>query len=445
MIGKRLVDIATLLGCVGRCSSPVISFEVDSRKIVPGSLFFALKGENVDGHTFLEDAVSRGALAAVVSKEYKGEVRGLELIRVENVLASLHYLAALQVKQKNMRCIAVTGSVGKTTTKEFIATILQGHFSVGKTPGNANSQVGLPLSLLNMADTPEVFVAEVGMSQKGEIAALLPIISPEIVVVTKVALAHALYFPDGLEGVAQAKAEILGHPNTKKVFLNSQVAAFKAFQKQHSVNPVFYGFEKTEKVHDAAIFFKDQAFFIETPEGVSSPFPLPFTATHFAENFLAAALVARELGLGLDAIIERAQFLAPYKMRFEKIEKDGVLYLNDSYNANPASMKAALENLPKPLEGGKVIAVLGEMKELGVFSKQAHIEVGHIASIHADILFCLGSDCLEMLQEFRKSKKFGFYGSSLQELKDELARYINKGDVVLIKGSNSLKMWELLS
>ncbi len=445
MIGKSVAELACLLGGNSVSALPISGFAVDSRKVAPGSIFFALKGDKLDGHDFLSEVALQGAVAAVVSQEYQGEVDGLELIKVEDVLASLHKLAALQVKIKKMRCVAVTGSVGKTTTKEFIATILEGAFSVGKTPGNANSQVGLPLSLLNMTDAPDIFVAELGMSQKGEIAALLPIICPEIVVVTKVALAHALYFPGGLEEVAEAKAEILGHPDTKKIFLNEQVASFAAFKQKQEVMPIFYGWGEEKEGKQVSLLAKENSFVIKTEEGSSREFTLPFSASHLGENFLAAALVAKEFGMDLESIIENAKKLTPYKMRFEKMEKQGVFYINDSYNANPASMKAALENLPKPHLGGKVIAVLGEMKELGIFTEKAHREMGEVASLHANMLFCLGEQCVYMLEEFRKSGKTGFHYFSLDALQEDLKKYVNQGDVVLIKGSNSLKMWQLLS
>ena len=432
--------IAELLGSSSLSNRTVLGFETDSRKILPGFVFFALQGESVDGHDFLNEVHLRGASLAIASKNYRGEISGLELIRVDNVLEALHKVASYRVQAGNMRCVAVTGSVGKTTTKEFIATILDGAFSVGKTPGNANSQVGLPLGVLNMKGAPDIFIAEMGMSQKGEIATLLSVVPPDIAVVTKVALAHALYFPGGLEEVAQAKAEILLHSKTKKSFLNAQVASFAAFQNIKNHQPVFYGVNGK----DAILLKKGSGFLIQTLEGETREFSLPFNALHLAENFLAAALVAREFGMEWEAIFERARYLTSYKMRFEKIERNGVTYINDAYNANPDSMKAALENLPKPIQGRKVVAALGEMRELGIFSKKAHQEVGQLASLHVDVLFCLEGDARFMAEEFAKSGRPSFYFSSLLDLKNALLSHIQEGDVVLLKASNSLKMWQVL-
>lgn len=441
MIGKRLEEVAKVLGATLLSQKQVKGFAVDSRKVVSGSVFFALKGEKVDGHEFLEEVRDKGAICAVVDKGYKGKIEGLDLVFVDDVLGSLQRLAKHKMLEQKTRCIGITGSVGKTTTKEFLATLLEGSFRVGKTPGNENSQVGVPLSILHTEDEPELFIAEMGMSQKGEIASLVSIIPPEIAIVTQVALAHALYFPLGVEQVAEAKAEILSHPLTKKVFIHAQASPFKAFHKKQIPSMIFYG---KEKESDAWITPTDLGYRVHTEEGESEEFTLPFTAKHLVDNFLGAALVARELGVSWKDIFLRAKNLKTYRMRFERVERDGIIYINDSYNASPASMKAALENMPKPELGGRVIAALGHMGELGNFSMQAHKEVGEIASLHADLLFCVGEDTTYMAESFARSGKEALQFSCFQEFKDALKKQICQKDVVLIKASNSLKLWRVL-
>ncbi|MES2200304.1 MAG: UDP-N-acetylmuramoyl-tripeptide--D-alanyl-D-alanine ligase [Chlamydiota bacterium] len=442
MIRKRLEEVAKILGKTLVSEKVVEGFAVDSRKVAPGSMFFALKGEKVDGHDFLREVRDGGAICAVVDKGYKGTVEGLPLIFVDHVLSSLQELAKFKMLEQKTRCIGITGSVGKTTTKEFMATLLEGSFKVEKTPGNENSQVGVPLSILHTKGEPEVFIAEMGMSQKGEIASLVSMIPPEIAVVTQVSLAHALYFPKGLEEVAEAKGEILSHFSTKKVFLNAQVSPFAAFYRRETPSMIFYGKEEGEV--DVGVIFTDSGYRIRTKEGVTREFVLPFTAKHLVDNFLGAALVARELGVSWEDIFLRAANLKAYKMRFEKVEKEGVVYINDSYNANPASMKAALENMPKPELGGRVIAALGHMGELGVFSVEAHKEIGEIASLYADLLFCIGVDTSYMVEGFMKSGKTALQFSCFQEFKDALKKEIRQKDVVLVKASNSLKLWRVL-
>lgn len=439
--------IAKLLSGQELLPVPVKGFATDSHLVAPGSMFFALKGKNVDGHDYLEQVQAKGAIGAVVSKEYKRSIPGLSLIQVDDPLRALQELACFKASVCRPRCVAVTGSVGKTTTKEFIASILGAKFRVEKTPGNANSQVGLPLSLLNLEDLGEMFVAEMGMSTHGEIEKLLKIIPPELVVMTKVALAHAQYFPGGLEEIARAKAEILLHPNTKKAFVNMQSRQFKAFQRKEGPELIFYGLasDPSARRGDFLLHREKDLFFIEKDgERLTRSFPLPFTAGHFAENFLGSALLAKELGMDWEMIFGQALSLTACDRRFQKIEREGVVYINDAYNANPESVKAALENLPRPQEGKKVVAVLGEMRELGSFSQNAHRQIGEVASTVADCLFCLAGDAAYMAESFSLSGKPAYFFQNKDALKTRLEEVLEKGDVVLLKASKSLKMWEIL-
>ncbi len=436
-----------ILGVKVSIDAALQGFEVDSRNIQKGYVFFALKGKKVDGHDFIREAAARGAICAFVSEDYLEKIESIELIRVKDVLGCLHKLAAWKMSQNKSKCIAVTGSVGKTTTKEFLATLLEGSFKVQKTPGNANSQTGFPLSILNAQEKGEVFIAEMGMSAFGEIKALVEIAPPDFVIVTKIALAHAAFFPNGLEDIALAKSEILSHPRTKKAFINAQARQFKAFQGITRPSCVFYGLAEDPSIRreDAKLLKNDRNFSIQREdELLVSNLTLPFEASHFCENFLGVALVAKELGMDFKEIEQRAQKLTSYSMRFERVEKEGVVYINDAYNANAESMKAALCNLPIPAPKGKVIAALGEMRELGRFSEEAHREIGREAARAVDLLLCLAGDTSYMAEEFSSSGKPFYYFSDIQELKKRLLLETKKGDVVLIKASKSLKMWTLL-
>lgn len=440
MIGTKVQEIAKILGQRSLIETPVVHFAVDSRKVLPGTLFFAMRGEKVDGHNFLQQAKSQGAICAVVESTYQGSSYGLELIHVESPLRALHDLGRLAAERMQMRCIGITGSVGKTTTKEFLHTLLKDSFVVGKTPGNANSQTSLPLHLLSMDKAPDLFIAEMGMSQKGEISSLVQVIPPEIALVTQVALAHALYFPKGIEEVAEAKAEILSHSATRKAFLHADVYAREAFQRKKDLSVVCYG----DQPEDVSIQKKEDGWVI-CKEGIYTPtFTLPFEAKHLVHNFLGAALVAHELGMEWKEIFLAAKNLTAYQKRFEIVEKDGITFVNDSYNANPASMRAALENLPNPREGGKVIAALGTMGELGVFSKESHQQIGRVAALHADMLLCFGKETPYMAEEFAKSGKRVEQFTSFASFKEAVLREAKPGDVVLIKASNSLELWKIL-
>lgn len=402
---------------------------IDSRKAATGQLFFALKGEKVDGHDFLGEVAARGAAAAVVALDYAGSDFGMKLIRVDDVLASLQWLAKEVLAQRGTRVVGVTGSVGKTTTKEFIATLLAGRYRVGKSPGNSNSQVGVPLSILNSRGEEEVLVLEMGMSGAGEIAKLVQIAPPEVALITKIGLAHSEFFPTGIEGIKAAKAEIFSHPQTRIGIVPKE--SYSQGQKTFALGDVSadYGlcgdriFEEGKEVY-----------------GVH----LPFTASHLRENFLSAAAVARNLGMSWEEIGERTHLLKVFPMRFEKRERNGVVYINDAYNANPLSMRAALMNLPKPMEGGRTIAVLGEMKELGPFSKPSHQEIGKLALQVVDQLICLGKECEPMVELFQEAGRPVEHFLEIEALREHLAAVIREGDVVLLKGSNSNGLWRLL-
>ncbi|MGL5627180.1 MAG: UDP-N-acetylmuramoyl-tripeptide--D-alanyl-D-alanine ligase [Candidatus Rhabdochlamydia sp.] len=433
-------EIAAYLGI---CLSSLVfikGFRQDSRLIQEGDLFFALAGDRVDGHAFLLEIAKKGAVAAVVSKQYKGPSYGLVLLAVEDVLSSLHLLAQRLFSQRSTRIIAITGSVGKTTVKEFIATLLSAQFRVAKTPGNANSQLGVPLALLNADKEAELFVAEMGMSQKGQIAKLVSIVPPEIAVIANVGLAHSINFPEGLEAIAEAKAEILSSNKTRLAILGPNVGNFSAIKK--SLLPKKnYGL--TQEL-DLYLEVHQEKFCLIEKTSQSSIFSLPFQAEHLWENFCCAAIVARELGLCWKKIIEQAQHLKTTSHRFTIIEKKGVVFVDDSYNASSFSLKAAFKSLPKPKSKGKTIAVIGDMKELGDFTIECHVEAAKQALEVTDVLLCLGNDCLPMVELFNKNKRKAHLYSDFQELYKAVHTLAKQGDVVLIKGANSHQLWRIL-
>src|SRR5581483_11090329 len=381
-------QIADWLGCDVQVSGTVCGFKQDSKEILPGELFFALKGEKVDGHFYLEEIASKGAIGAVVSKKYQGETFGLTLLHVDNVMDSLHRLARVIHNRRQTRVVGVTGSVGKTTTKEFIATLLEGKYRVHRTPGNANSQVGVPLSILNAEGNEEIFVLEMGMSSPHEIQKLVAIAPPEVAIVTKVALAHAAFFPDGLEGIAAAKTEIFSHPMTKIGIYNYQVAQFRSCQTG-SCKKMSYSLNNDAGDSDFVLCCENNHYYVKEGKETTFPFTLPFSASHLCEDFMGAAAVARAMGMQWAEILPQIGKLTPFKRRFERIERDGIVFINDSYNASALSMKAALTNLPEPKAGKKRVAVLGAMKELGIHTEQSHREVTLTALENVDHLLCL--------------------------------------------------------
>jgi UDP-N-acetylmuramoyl-tripeptide--D-alanyl-D-alanine ligase len=417
----------------------ITGFSIDSREVKKGDLFFALKGEKYDAHSFLKEVASRGAAAAVVDADYLGESCGLFLLKVRDVTQALQKLARTIQAKRKQRVVGVTGSVGKTTTKEFIATLLAQKFTVSKTPGNNNSQVGLPLAILNASGEEEFFVAEISMSRAGDILKLVDIVPPEIAVVTKIGHANIEYFSDGFEGIARAKAEILSHPCTKFAVLNRQVMPFQAFQKNYSSQKKIYAMEP-----EKGDYVLDEGWVIREGGEASDTFRLPFSATHLCEDFIAAAAVARILGLSWEQIKSGAHHLKTFDKRFETIEKDGMVIINDCYNASPESMEAALSNLPRPAFGAKTIAVFGEMVDLGTYSEQRHCDLADLASTKADHFLCFGKGCLPMMEIFDKKGMPAEFFRDLKQLKSILFEISKPGDVILIKGSRINKLWQIL-
>ena len=437
---RDLIEVASLLGSsLEGERKKILGYSFDSRKVKEGDLFFALKGEKADGHSFLEEISKKKAIGAVVEKSYIGPDFGLPLIKVENVIASLQLLAKDKFRKNPVTTIGVTGSVGKTTTKEFIAHLLSCKYRVVKTPGNANSQVGLPLAMLELPENGQVFVVEMGMSKHGEITALTQIVPPDIAVITKIGRAHMQFF-SSIEEIALAKGEIFGHPSTKIGILSKQADGFPFLRKIGSSKKITYG--NNEDADYCIQKVSGGWKIVGTDE--SPVFSLPFEASHLVENFVSAAVVSRKMGLNWNEIIEMAKTLKVAPLRFEKVEKEGIIFINDCYNANPESMRAAIENMPKAQKPHKTVAIIGEMKELGSISKLAHEEIAHLGLGVFDSLLCMGNETKVMVDIFKEAKKPAIFFNSLEELKQGMRETVLVGDVVLIKGSNGNQLWRLL-
>ncbi|MBS0615824.1 MAG: UDP-N-acetylmuramoyl-tripeptide--D-alanyl-D-alanine ligase [Verrucomicrobia bacterium] len=413
----------------------ITTFAYDSRLVTPGALFFALKGEKSDGHSFLKEVAAKGAACAIVDQGYRGETFGLVLLRVPKVLDALQMIARKIQEKRNCRVVAVTGSVGKTTTKEFLWSLLSSKWKVAKTPGNANTQITFPISLIHEKDDADILVAEMGMSKPGELARLVTIAPPEVAVVTNIGHAHVGYFADGKEGIAREKAQIFANPKTKIAFIHEEAMQYSAMHTGSCVKKTF-GMTKGDFVLHS---MGDEWKINEGPH-----FTLPFTEKHICVDFLAAAVAAHGMGMSWEEIAAAAPKVKMAPLRFEKIEHKGMLIINDSYNASYESMQAALTHLPKPRLGGKTIFVFGEMPQLGSFSQEAHQSVAKLALTTVDHALLFGKSSLPMLDVFSKGNKPAEYFSDLLKLQETLLDLARPGDVILIKGANINKMWQIL-
>lgn len=405
----------------------------DSRHVEPGDLFFALRGVQTDGHLFLAHAAARGAAAAVVEDKYVASVASLPLFFVENSLVALQQMALEKVQQEKPRIVAVTGSYGKTTTKDFIAQLLQPNLPVWSTPGNQNSQIGLPVAILNKEDTAPIWVLEMGMNQPGELERLVQLAPPEVAVLTQVGLVHVASF-GSLEGIAREKSQIFSHPLTKRGFLaadlSQEIWLTGLCQKTSFAVEKPADYQLTEKPNGGFVV-EEYGNKMELP-------PLPLPGKHNLHNLLGAISVARYFGVSWESIRETIPHVKLPKKRLEWIEKNGIRFLNDSYNASAQAVKGAIfalrEQRAKEGGRGRLVAALGSIKELGSFSPAVHQEIALFAKEHLDQIFWMGEDWgLQDFLFFDKSK-----------LKEALFAYVRPGDWVLVKGARSDALWELV-
>lgn len=420
---------------------------MDSRNVCPGDLFFALPGDKTDGHAFIGQAAKKGAVGAVVRKDCVGLDQGLPLIRCDDVLKALQDLAKTYLKQNAPKVVAVTGSLGKTTTKDFIAHLLKIKYRVSVSPGNSNSQIGLPLAILNHTTAEdEILILEMGMTHPGQILKLVDIAPPTVAVVTNVALVHACNF-SSLAEIERTKAEIFSHPKTKMGFYHSDSNMEGSLLSKGKCPKL--SFSTTEDAADW--FLRWNAESIEVTERLSkndrvtTPLhPIKVPGEHNKQNFLAALAVARYLGLDWKEINQGINTLSLPERRLEHVEKCGALFINDAYNASEMSVKAALNSMPIPKAGAKRIAVLGEMLELGKFSAQCHRAVGEHSLKCVDLMLCFGEECRHISECWQAAERPVVWAKERAEIVAALKSKLCPGDVVLLKGSRSKGVWKVL-
>lgn len=421
----------------------IVGFCVDSRGAHPNELFFALPGERVDGHNFLQEVASKGVLAAVVHESYHGPSFGLTLLRVLDVLEALQWLARDVQKLRATKVVGVTGSWGKTTTKGFIYTLLMQQFHVAASLGSRNSQIGLPLTLLNdVTGREEFLVQEMAMDEAGQIKKLTEIALPDVALLTSVGLVHACHF-EGIYGIAMAKAEIFSHSKTKVGVICHDVPFRKEIVERAFCEVVSYSVEDPSA--DYFLWKEGGKLLIRDRQSTVNVLPQPpILGEHFIANFLAAVVVGRVLGMEW-SILEQGicQLILP-KQRFQEIKKRGVTFIDDSYNACATSVNAAISSLPLPAPGGKRVVVLGEMLELGKFSDRCHGEVGEHAIGLVDAFFCYGERCQPIVDLWQGRGLPAALYCKKEELMERLLREVKEGDVVLVKGSNANKMWTVI-
>jgi len=413
-------------------------FTIDSRLVREGSTFFALEGEKVDGHSFLEEVKKRGGKAAVVRERYAGENFGLDLIRVRSPLEHLQKLAQDKIEKRKPKIVGITGSVGKTITKEWISTIVGEAFPVAFTKGSENTKCTLPLTILNHWNEEQYLVLEMGMTHKGDLARLAQIAPPDLAIITSIALTHAVNFAS-LKGIAEAKGEIFSQDKTSFCLLPYEVNEKETLLS--CIKTPYKTFSSTSLSADLFVTVRKEKLVV-MEEGREICFQNPHLPDHLLSNLAAALLAARHLGVSWEQIETAIAKLKLPPKRMEWVEKSGVRFLNDCYNANMLSTKGALQSFGK--ENGRKIFVFGEIRELGDFSAHCHEELGNFSLDHADLLFALGDDAALLHQVWQEKGKESYHFLCKQELAELLKKTVKEGDVILLKGSKPHGLWTLL-
>lgn len=428
---------------VGSGDIRITGAEVDSRRVRHGDLFVALRGSRSDGHAFVADALAVAAAALVrYDAEFDGIPSSRALIQVEDPLKAYWELARSERECRGWRVVAITGSVGKTTTKEMLAALLEPTLAVGFSEGNRNSTLGLPAEMLSQPEEVEVFVAEAGMSRAGELDTIGSLITPQVLLYTRISPVHTQFFPD-FDGIIRAKAELLRHLDPAgTLVINADDPHQQEFPEETSASVLRYGVPGTDgwlsDVEDRGLF--GTRFRLHLPSG-DAAVELGLAGLHQAENLLAAATAAEAFGVDAAGVAEIAPKLeaAPHRGRVHRLSA-GVTIVDDSYNASPLAMRHLLAMLA--MAPGRRVAVLGEMYELGDRSTEAHRQVGLEAAASSDIVVATGGGGAAELAKAALSA--GLKGDMVHHMDDAeaalelLNALLQPGDVVLIKGSRGV-------
>ncbi|MGD8439038.1 MAG: UDP-N-acetylmuramoyl-tripeptide--D-alanyl-D-alanine ligase [Holophagae bacterium] len=422
---------------------PLTGAEVDSRRVRPGDLFVALRGDRCDGHAFVLDALEVASAALVrYDATFDSIPADRALIRVENPLSAYWELARSEREASGWRVAAITGSVGKTTTKDMLAALLDARFRVGVTSGNRNSTLGLPAEVLSQPPDIEVFVAEAGMSRAGELDTIGSMLVPQLLLYTRLAPVHIEFFTS-FDGIIRAKGELLAHLDPiGTLVVNADDPNQRDYPSATMASVLRYGTPTADASIDG---LEDRGllgtrFRLRLPSGTVD-IELGLAGRHQAENLLAAATAADAFGVGADAVADIAPRLEPPPRRGRIHHLDNrVTIVDDSYNASPVAMSRLLDLLAAA--PGRRVAVLGEMYELGDRTPEAHREVGRRAADVCDVLIAVGGAPADELAG--AARAFGMASDAVIRVADAeaaaeaLAAVLQPGDVVLVKGSRGV-------
>ncbi|MCI8273565.1 MAG: UDP-N-acetylmuramoyl-tripeptide--D-alanyl-D-alanine ligase [Clostridia bacterium] len=427
-------------------------FSRDTREIQKGDIYIGIKGERFDGSDFWKEALDNGAGAVIIqgkeiTPEEKEAYADKTIVMVENTLQALHKIAEYKRSLYNIPVVAITGSVGKTSTKDIIANVVKMKYKTLKTEGNRNNNIGLPFTILGLKDH-EAMVIEMGMNHLGEIDLLTRIAKPTLAVITNIGTSHIGNL-GSRENILKAKLEILNGMEEPKIVINNDNDLLHNWYETNKSNIEIhtYGIQNRSEVMAKEINLKQESStFIAEEKDEKTEITVPVGGEHFVYNALSAVKVGEILNIDSELIQQGISSFELTKKRMEirKLE-NGATLINDSYNASYEAMKASIEYLAK-YEANRRIAVLGDMFELGEYSIDLHTKVGEdIAQNNIDILMCTGELSKYIIEGAKKlnNKVNATMFKDKEEIYEKLKEEIKKDDVILVKASNGMKFFEI--
>ncbi|KON85699.1 UDP-N-acetylmuramoyl-tripeptide--D-alanyl-D-alanine ligase [Sporosarcina globispora] len=454
MIKKTLQEIAQMIKIENDVSSfydtVIQGVSIDSRKIGQGNLFVPFKGENSDGHRFVEDAIGKGAAAAFWQKDVPNPPLHLPILIVEDTLTALQELARSYRDELKVKVAGITGSNGKTTTKDMTANLLSLQYKVQKTEGNYNNHIGLPLTILALEEDTEIAVLEMGMSGRGEIDFLTKLARPEAVIITNIGESH-LQDLGSREGIAEAKLEIVnGLQENGLVIYYGDEPLLDGKLKSYNGSASLRTFGRTGKndIYPMDIEQNDSGSMFRINVS-SEKFYLPVLGTHNVLNALAAMIAASHFGVPYEKMNEGFASLKLTNMRMELLEgKNGEKIINDAYNASPTSMNAAVELIANLPGYKKKILVLGDMLELGPQEEDFHYSTGKsVDGEKVDYVFTfgqLGKFIAQGAKETLPHERVAAF-TDKQPLIEELKKHVDQETIVLVKASRGMKLEDVVT
>lgn len=429
----------TYFGDAAKLDTDVTGIAIDSRKVKKGGLFIPIQGERVDGHSFIPKVMEEGVLACLSEKKREDTT---PYILVDSTKDALKKIAAFYRQSLGIPVVGITGSVGKTSTKEMIASVLKEKYNVHKTAGNFNNEIGLPLTIFDILEEHEIAVLEMGISDFGEMHRLAEIANPDICVITNIGLCH-LENLGSRDGILKAKTEVFDHLRGEGiVILNGDDDKLSAIQEVNGKKALKYGLCKGDAYASEITPLGMEGIRMNLHlNGRKQCITIPIPGEHNVYNALAAACVGSVCGMELEAICRGIETVKTIGGRSNLIQKNGITVIDDCYNANPISMRASIDVLSQA--SGRKIAVLGDMGELGEKERELHAEIGsYAAGKQIDRLYAVGELSKEMAQAASEEADHPmdvFHFDSKEELLKTLLPSIKKGDTLLIKASHFME------